>query len=304
MSSIRFFRTFLAIARLGSFSEAADKVALTQAAVSFQMRALETELGRQLFDRSGRNIQLNAAGRELVPSAMQLLDLYDQILAPNPPGAPLTGSVSLGTIVSCTSSLAKVITHLKQDHPELHVRLFNGKSGELAEKVDSGEIDAAILVESGSRRASHRWTPLFEEALVVLAPVNAPGNTAREVLAANPFLRFDRTQRTGRQIDRVLRRLGVEVNDLLEVNALGTLIELVVQGAGVTLLPMLTGADWASNPAFRVWPLPPDIGPISRGVGMLERRSHARSAITSEICDACVATFRQEAPVADDAVTA
>ena len=78
MSTIRFLRTFLAVAHHGSFSEAAEQVALTQAAVSFQMRSLETELGRELFDRSGRLAILNAAGRELLPEARQLLDMYDR----------------------------------------------------------------------------------------------------------------------------------------------------------------------------------------------------------------------------------
>lgn len=82
MSSIRFLRTFLAVAQHGTFSEAAEQVALTQAAVSFQMRALEAELGRELFDRGGRLAILNAAGRELVPEIKRLLDLYDHLKAP------------------------------------------------------------------------------------------------------------------------------------------------------------------------------------------------------------------------------
>src|SRR3546814_11051015 len=63
MSSLRFLRTFVTIARLGSFSEAAEHVGLTQAAVSLQMRSLEKEFGRELFARSGRQIG-RAPGRE------------------------------------------------------------------------------------------------------------------------------------------------------------------------------------------------------------------------------------------------
>ena len=77
MSTVRFLRTFVAVARHGSFAAAAERVALTQAAVSLQMRALEAELRRDLFDRSGRTVTLNAHGRALLPQAEYLLGLYD-----------------------------------------------------------------------------------------------------------------------------------------------------------------------------------------------------------------------------------
>jgi DNA-binding transcriptional LysR family regulator len=284
MSTIRFLRTFLAVARYGSFSVAAEHVALTQAAVSFQMRALEEELGRELFDRSGRLAILNAAGRELLPEIKHLLDLYDRMRLPRKPGpGELAGSVAFGAIVSCMGPLSKVVSQLKRKHDGLDVRLFTGKSSELASKVESGELDAALVVESGRRMASTRWTPLYEEPLVVLAPRTAPGQTVQEVLEASPFLRFDRTQRTGLQIDRVLRRLNVHVHEFLELNAIETVVELVRQEVGVSLLPLLMAAQWRSAPDLRVLPLPEDIGPVVRAVGMIERREHARQNITESI---------------------
>jgi DNA-binding transcriptional LysR family regulator len=284
MSTVRFMRTFMAVSRYGSFSEAAERVALTQAAVSFQMRALEEELGRELFDRSGRLAILNAAGRELLPEVKQLLDLYDRIrLARKPGPGELAGSVSVGAIVSCMGPLSKVVSQLKRRHDGLDVRLFTGKSGELAEKVDSGELDAALVVESGRRMASTRWTPLYEEPLVVLAPPTAAGDTLPEILERNPFLRFDRTQRTGLQIDRVLRRMNVHVHEFLELNAIETVVELVRQEVGVSMLPLLMAAQWRTAADLRVLPLPQDIGPVARAVGMIERREHARKHITESI---------------------
>ncbi|WP_066129774.1 LysR substrate-binding domain-containing protein [Bordetella ansorpii] len=293
MSTIRFMRTFLAVAHHGSFSEAAEQVALTQAAVSFQMRALETELGRELFDRSGRLALLNAAGRELLPEIKHLLDLYDRLRQPRNAPDELAGSVSVGAIVSCMGTLSKVVSRMKRDHPALDVRLFSGKASELAGKVEAGELDAAFIVEAGRKMASTRWITLYEEPLAVVAPASAQGSDARTVLASHPFLRFDRTQRTGLQIERVLRRLGVAVNEFLELNAIETLVELVRQEVGVTLLPMLIGANWQQSPDLRVLPLPDDLGPIARGIGMLERREHARQAITGEVCAQVAAAVRR-----------
>ncbi|MBO1113445.1 LysR substrate-binding domain-containing protein [Bordetella petrii] len=292
MSSIRFLRSFLAVAHHGSFSEAAEQVALTQAAISFQMRSLEAELGRELFDRSGRLAILNAAGRELLPDVKQLVDLYDRLKLPrNTPGA-LAGAVSIGAVVSCMGTLSKVVSSLKREHPGLDVRVLSGKASELAGKVEAGELDAAFLVESSRKMASTHWTPLYEEPLVVVAPPSATGQTAQAVLAANPFLRFDRTQRTGRQIDRVLRRLGVPVSEFLELNAIETLVELVRQEVGVSLLPLLNGSNWQSSADLRILPLPEEAGHPARSLGMLERRDHARQDITREICAQSLAIFR------------
>ncbi|MGE8657253.1 MAG: LysR family transcriptional regulator [Achromobacter sp.] len=292
MSTLRFLRTFLAVAHHGSFSEAAEQVALTQAAVSFQMRALEAELGRELFDRSGRLAILNAAGRELLPEIKHLLDTYDRMRLPRTVPGELAGSVSVGSIVSCMGTLSKVVSGMKKAHPRLDVRILSGKASELAGKVEEGELDAAFLVEAGRKMASTRWTPLYEEPLVVIAPPSAAGRDARQVLASNPFLRFDRTQRTGLQIDRLLRRLAVPLDEFLELNAIETLIELVRQEVGVTLLPLINGSNWRTSTRLRILPLPGDLGPAARAIGMLERREHARQGITTAICEACAAVFR------------
>ncbi|OZI53778.1 LysR family transcriptional regulator [Bordetella genomosp. 5] len=298
MSSLRFMRTFLAVAHHGTFSEAAEQVALTQAAVSFQMRALEAELGRELFDRSGRLAILNAAGRELLPEIKQLVDFYDRLRVPRNPADELAGAVSVGAIVSCMGTLSKVVTRMKREHPGLDVRVFSGKASELAGKVEASELDAAFVVEAGRKMASTRWTPLYEEPLVVLSHPSATGSGVRELLMQNPFLRFDRTQRTGLQIDRVLRRLGVTVDDFLELNAIETLVELVRQETGVTLLPLLNGSHWLNAPDLRVWRLPADLDAVARTIGMLERREHARQHITAAICEACLPVFRARQPSA------
>ena len=291
MSSIRFLRSFLAVAHHGSFSEAAEQVALTQAAISFQMRAIESEFGRELFDRSGRLAILNAAGRELLPDIRHLVDLYDRLKLPRSAPGKLAGAVSIGAIVSCMGTLSKVVSQLKREHPALDVRVLSGKASELASKVDAGELDAAFVVESSRKVACIDWTPLYEEPLVVVAPASIEGQTAHAVLAANPFLRFDRTQRTGRQIDRVLRRLGVPVDEFLELNAIETLVELVRQEVGVTVLPLLNGSNWSSSPDLRILSLPDELGRPTRNIGMLERRGHVRQHVTREICAQCQEIF-------------
>src|SRR4051812_1927446 len=100
MSSIRILRTFLAVAAEGSFAAAAHRVALTQAAVGQQMRALESEFRRPLFERQGKSVALSHAGRELLPGVRRLVAQYEQMLASAPATGAMAGTVHLGAVVS------------------------------------------------------------------------------------------------------------------------------------------------------------------------------------------------------------
>lgn len=292
MSTIRFLRTFVAIAEQGSFAAAAAHVALTQAAVSLQMRALEAELRRDLFDRSGRVAVLNAQGRALLPRARQLLSLYDEMRAAPDAAEAMSGAVAVGAVVSVMGGLSHVVAAMKREYPGLDVRLIGAKSIELAAQVEAGELDAAILVEQPVKLAGAlRWTPLYQEPLVVIAAADSAGHDAREALAANPFLRFDRTQRTGMLVERALRRAHLRVNEFLELNSIEALVELARQRVGVTVVPLLQRARWREDEALRVLPLQAGGAPVLRTIGMLERRDHARRHITEAVRSACAALF-------------
>lgn len=281
MSTIRFLRTFVAIARYGSFAAAADRVALTQAAVSLQMRALETELKRSLFDRSGRTVVLNAEGRTLLPQAEEILALYERLRGTGD-ASQITGSVGIGAVVSAMGPLTLAVTDVKTSYPTLEVRVVAAKSGELASMVEHGDLDAAIVVESSSRLpAGMRFIPLYTEPLVVLTPRSLRKGRVPDILDTRPFLRFDRALRTGVLIDRALRRARLQVREFLELNAIEALVELVRQEVGVTVVPRLRRAGWERDSALRVLPLGADLP--ERRIGMLERREHPRLPVTSAV---------------------
>jgi DNA-binding transcriptional LysR family regulator len=116
MPTIRMLKTFRAVARTGSFAAAADKVALTQAAVSLQMRGLEQALGRQLFDRSARQITLSRQGHEIRPKVEQILDLLDELEATSTLTS-MQGPVAIGAVVSVIQALSLGVARLKTAHP-------------------------------------------------------------------------------------------------------------------------------------------------------------------------------------------
>ena len=282
MSTIRFLRTFVAVARHGSFAVAAEQMALTQSAVSMQMRALETEFRHELFDRCGRSVMLNAMGKSLLPHAQQLLSLYEAMKLTAGGLEEHVGPVSIGAIESVVGALAEAAAHLKIARPNLDVRIMAAKSVDLAARVDAGEIDAAVIIDAPGRRpASVQWTPVYSEPIVLLANANMVPASVPELLKTQRFLRFDRTQRTGVVIDRAIRKQRFKVNEFLELNSLEGIAELVRQGIGVAVVPLLRRSSWTRDDALRVLPLPQS--DARRDVGMLERAQHGKMAVTAAI---------------------
>lgn len=290
MSTLRFLRTFAAVARYGSFALAAEHMALTQSAVSMQMRALEEEFDHALFDRAGRSIALNTMGLTLLPYAQQILAQYDAMRMLSAGLEAPIGPVTIGTVESAVSALAEAVTQIKAAQPRLEVRIMTAKSIELAERVDTGDIDCAVLVEAPGRLpARARWTPLYREPIVVLAPANLKSASVRELLEGERFLRFDATQRTGAVIDRALRRERIKVITFLELSSLEGLVALVRQGVGVTVVPLLRRSTWNHEDALRVVPLPGETE--YRSVGMLERAHHDKMNVTALIAQQLIATI-------------
>ena len=118
MPSIRVLKTFLVVARAGSFAAAGDEVGLTPAAVGLQVRSLEESIGRPLFDRVGRLIVLNTQGREFVTAATDVVGRYEA--AANAASDGLSGTVAMGALVSALmGAFAGALSQMKRDYPAL-----------------------------------------------------------------------------------------------------------------------------------------------------------------------------------------
>jgi DNA-binding transcriptional LysR family regulator len=279
MSSIRLLKTFEAVAAEGSFAAAAGRVALTQAAVGQQMRTLESELRRPLFARQGKAVVLNDAGRALVPQVRRLLALYEQMLAPAP-ADPMSGTMHLGAVVSAVRPLIQATLALKNRHAALDLHVSAAKSIELIERVQSGELDAAIAVREPGARPEVVWTSLYGEPMVLLAPRRLEETNPRAILEQQPFIRFDPSQHTGRLVQRTLKKVRAKPNEFLEINALESIVELVRSGLGVAVVPLLRDARWASDAKLKVIEIPQA---EERRIALVQRRDSAKSAVIAAI---------------------
>lgn len=292
MSSIRFFRTFVAVARSGSFAAASERVSLTPAAVSLQMRALEEDLGQALFDRSGKIVSLSESGHRLLPRAEQLLELYNELRNGPASDHEVVGSINVGAVATSMAFLARAVLELRESHPKLKVQPGINFSGDLSMRVQAGELDAALAVKNAHKLPSGtQWTPLYTEPFVFIANRRAAGKKdMHSLMQQRLFLRPSRNTHTGALIDSFMRRSHLKFNESLEMNSLRTMVELVQQDVGVTVVPLTRAAHWEDDPRLRVTYF--DDPSAHRAVGLFE--SEARSHLTSVLRRVLLATFEQE----------
>jgi DNA-binding transcriptional LysR family regulator len=286
MASIRTLKTFLAVAKYGTFAAAGKEIGLTPAAVGLQIRALEEELNQILFDRGPRSVVLNTAGRKAVPQVEELLVRFEALANANDSGE-LSGMVLMGALVSTLmGSFADALWTLKREHPRLRVQLFVGLSSSFAYQVEHGELDCAIVTKPPRPLASTLlWTPLYNEPMVLVAPRKPHFELPEKPLDAlrqAPFIRFDRDTWTGMLVKEVLHQAGVEsTHDELELNSVEAMIEIVRQGFGISIVPQLANVQWDKDQLLRVIKLPGVT--TERCVGLLERTRHSRMAFTEAV---------------------
>lgn len=275
--SIRLFKTFLAVARYGSFAGAAQEIGLTQAAVSIQMRALETHLHRALFDRNARTAVLNRTGRALVPRAQALIEHYDNIAHDIDAGQP-GGALSLGAIPPTFARLLPdALLWMRQHAPGITVQVANGVSAELMRRVDAGDLDAAIVSQPPFKLApAMHWRTITAEPLVLITPAATPAASLVQTLARQPYIALTRSSWSGQLVHGVVRRHRLKVNQMLELDSLEAITAMVARGVGVSILP-LSPYIRALGAQLRVARL---VRPgCERAIGLIQRRGQDKAAL-------------------------
>ncbi|MFZ3204897.1 MAG: LysR substrate-binding domain-containing protein [Pseudomonas sp.] len=159
-------RTFVGIAESGSFTRTAAQVYRTTAAVSMQIKRLEETLGRNLFVREARRVRLTPEGEMLLGYARRLLKLNEeavsQFLAPALVGRVCFGSpTDLGNRV-----LPGVLSMFARSHPAVQVEVAVGRSADLIEKLDAGELDLILINAGNDGQDDSRGEVIYSEALV------------------------------------------------------------------------------------------------------------------------------------------
>ncbi|BBI52400.1 LysR family transcriptional regulator [Vreelandella olivaria] len=285
---IRELKTLIAVAQEGTFAAAGNKIGLTQAAVSAQMKRLEEALGIALFERKGRAAILTQRGQETLKQAHALLTLYST-LGDTTAGQPANQRVNIGAIASIQRSLLPdVLARFHHLYRECRTRVVPGLSMQLVNQVDAGELDMAVIIRPPfSLHSDLRWTPLAHEPFRLIVPHHIDGDQWQELITQQPFVRYDRASFGGRQVDRFLRDNHCNIREVCEVDELEAIVKLVAQGVGVALVPQaIAQQNWpvgvrAIDLGERTFHR--DIGLIHPTSGHLSEPARALAQLISEI---------------------
>lgn len=269
--NVRFLGTFCAVARFGSLTAAARHLGLSSASVGEQIKALEKDLNTRLVARHGRGIALTEAGHAVLPAARDVLERIDEMSQIAQLGQP-RGRLRVGAVSTARIGvLPPALQHLARHHPTIELNVYPGSSTHLYHRLEQGDLDCVITGRpSFALPKSMAWHPIREEPLVLLCADGLEGDAIDRHLSAEPFIRMDRNAWTGQIVTRFLEDRAIRAKELFEMDAPATIVILVAQGVGVTLLP-----DWGiSEPAgFAIRRLPVGDPAYERHLGLIGLRT-------------------------------
>lgn len=273
----RFLQSFVMVVDCGSLAEAARRLDLTPAAVATRIKALEDGLGTALVRRAGRTVKSTEAGLKILEHARRVLRDVRDLHAIANDDVPL-GELRLGASASAlTGLLPPVLRRLYERHPKLALYIEPGTSSHLYHRVTTGVLDAAVIVEPQfTLPKTCDWRVLVEEPLCVLAPLGMAARDPMELLATEPFIRYDRGMWGGQLADRYLREHHIRPQERMELDALSAIAVLVHQGLGVSLLPDWT-PPWPEGLEIVRLPLPAP-APVRR-MGLVWTTQGPRAAV-------------------------
>ncbi|MDQ3086833.1 MAG: selenium metabolism-associated LysR family transcriptional regulator [Actinomycetota bacterium] len=235
---------FCAVVERRSFSQAAERLGVTQPAVSLQIRALEKRLGAQLLDRSGRRVEPTEAGLRLYRGAQRMLALENQLvseLAATAEGE-LAGDLVLGASTGPAAIVVPVLLgEFQREHSDVRVFLTVSDTHTVIERVADRELELGI-VGASRRHRGVRFEPFFSDQVILACPPGHPfaGRTVTlDELREETLILMQEGAGVRQIVEDALRRLGVRLRDLdvrLELGLQESVRRAVEAGFGVTFI--------------------------------------------------------------------
>ena len=293
--SVRKLRTLIEVAATGSFSAAADRVFITHAAVSQQMKSLELEFGVEIFDRSSRRPVLTSQGRMITERAHRLIQDYDTLTQmDNDPG--FNGEINLGAVRTTLSAvIPQTLARMPKTCPNLNIHVVPGLTMQLVEQVERGMIDLALISRPRVLKSGLNWRVIAREKLTLLAPSSETLQDINELLTTKPFIRFSRQAIIGGDIESWLHSKSIRVQDRMELENIEAICTMVELGLGVSIVPF-NPAYMKKSSDIRYLELDADIG--VRELGTICREDGIKQtailALEQEMKNVCCRSFSRQ----------
>ena len=235
--------SFLEVARRGNVSRAAEALFLTQPAITARLKSLESDLGVELFVRTGRGMKLSDAGRAFLPYAERTIATVDE-------GRQLVTNLRQGNVGALliaaapavsTYVLPRILRAFRATYPNVRLGVRTGHTEEVLEMVLRAE--AHIGIGRPIRHPDVELIPLFEDEMLLVVAARHPfasrGKVSMAELAEERLILFDRTSSYHELTSSLFRQAGVIPASTLELDNVEAAKKMVQQGLGVALLPRM-----------------------------------------------------------------
>ncbi len=286
---LRALEVFCKVVELRSFSRAAEAVLLTQPTVSGHIKALESELGIRLLDRSGRRVAPTKAGEILHAYGQRILALREeaqQAISAHKGG--LSGHLTVGaSSIPGAYVLPRLLADFKRDHPEVSITLQIKGSRDIVRGVMEGTFEVGVV---GARFEESRvhYTAFADDRMVLAVPAGhgwaARGSVRLGELPGEPFVMRERGSGTRKAMEEALRSHGldpVRLRVVLEVTSNEAVREALKAGAGLTVISRRAIEDDIQGGTIAAVPVRGLA--LARQIYLVTHRSRPRSRLAAAV---------------------
>ncbi len=240
----RRLQVFYTVAKLLSFTKAAETLHMTQPAVTFQIRQLEEQFNTRLFDRTHNRISLTKVGECLFVHTQRILELYEQM---EHSVKEMTGDLSGVLLLGASTTIAEYVLpnllgSFKRQYPEVSIRLRVANTDEIVSMIEDNLIDLG-LVEAPVHNKCLAVEPCCTDTLVVITPIQHPlahrSSINPNELLQYPFLLREEGSGTRDVIVDFLNKSGLSLFDLniaMELGSSESIKGAVTAGMGISIM--------------------------------------------------------------------
>ncbi len=265
MNDLRSLEVFYWVVHLGGFGRAAERLHMTQPAVSGRIGQLEAAFGVRLLDRSTRTLAATPKGVELYGYAERMLALRSEMMDRLTDPADLSGTVRLGTAETLVHTLlGPLLRELYQQHPRLTPEVTVDISPNLEEALLGGELDVVLLL-GPSTDPRVRSLPLQDYELSWVACPGLPvaeGCLSLAELARWPILSYARGTLPHAQLARLFARPGLPPTRIFSNSSLASIVRMAVDGIGIGTLPLAVIGRELAEGQLRLLRVEPVLAPL------------------------------------------
>ena len=294
--NLKFLETFVWVARLRSFSLAAEKLCTTQAAVSNRIATLERDLGVRLFERDLRNVSLTPHGQRALPQAEAIVRMVGEFERAIGDASSLRGTVMIGAIDSIVYAwLPRLIERVKEAYPNVTIDLTVDTSINLARQIQDGQIDLGLIM--GPVVAPHiRNIELCSfDCLWVAAPKMAlkTGRLRIADLADYPIFAYSKGSQPHQAVLRAIDAADVAPGAVrvFNSNSMATITRLIRDGVGVAVLPQVVVQEHLAKGELRILDVDARLPPLHFHVAFADNPGNALPALIADMAVEVAAAF-------------